>query len=163
MSNLNRTSKHLPGIALLSCTLVLLLVLSSCGVAERATTSLPTVVVPTAVITATPEITTAHLSGISGNEKPTVVPPQQLTPIATATLSGDTASTVWQSYRSDEAGYMMEYPRNWTVAEEPGTIGTAHSIVTTFGPSGGGPLVIVTMLMQAPDQGELLDIPNTRC
>jgi hypothetical protein len=69
--------------------------------------------------------------------------------------AGPTA--VWQTYRSEPAGYRVEYPAGWTVSEQTLPGGT---FLTTFTPADGSGIAV------SVQPGEILpanDLPNTRC
>jgi hypothetical protein len=165
---LQSTNRLLHRGTFLSGTLLMLLVLAACGVAEG-TVAAPTpndVIHPTSTspaLPAAPQTTAVPLSTDSANGAPTASSRMILTPVATTTLSGSDTPVAWQTYRSEAAGYTIEYPKEWSVEEQDGTTGTTRSIVTTFRPNGGGPLIIVTTQMQTPDQAVPLDMPNTQC
>jgi len=135
-------------------SLLLLLGLVACGVPEQHTAdTMPTTPPPPptiAPLTVQLAQTTNPLSS-------------DMQPLNTPQATEATMTTTWQTYRSEHAGYTIEYPKEWTIDEQVGTTGTARSIVTTFRPTDGGAGIIVTTLMQTPDQAEPLDMPNTHC
>ena len=68
------------------------------------------------------------------------------------------ASGAWQTYRSERAGFSVEYPADWTVGEQTKPDG---SVVTTFSAASGGLMIVVAMM---PGQvASENDLPNTRC
>ena len=82
--------------------------------------------------------------------------------LATATITAATAA--WQTYRSEQGGYTVEYPATWTVDEQVGANNTL--VTTTFTPADGGASITVIVQTALADQAELpqpADIPNTRC
>jgi hypothetical protein len=168
MLNSHGTSRHVPHSALLSGAVLLLLTVSACGVAEGTTAA------PTPSIPIPPTREPAPTSAPQVLVQPTSVvrfigPPVKGTPsldgssIQAPAATGVAFAGAWQIYRSDQAGYTAEYPKEWSVEEQGGTNGTARSIVTTFRPTDGGARIIVTTLIQTPDQAEPLDMPNTHC
>jgi hypothetical protein len=99
---------------------------------------------------------------------PTLIPPDAPTPEShqQPTTIGEPPATAlpatsqsWQRYRSDRAGYSVDYPTTWTANEREDTNG---SITTVFAPTGGGAGISVIMRVGAPPV-ESNDIPNTRC
>ncbi len=147
------------------CNLLVLLSFSSCRVAgigiTKATASAPS----------TPTTRSAPLAAPA----PTLQAPLVATSVVGGMLPGDGSPTQaaaategartgsWQTYRSDQAGYTVEYPNGWIVDEQVGTRGTARSVVTTFRPRSNSPLLIISTKLRVPDQAEPTVMPNTRC
>ncbi len=76
-------------------------------------------------------------------------------------LAASTAQDAsWQTYRNESAGYAVDYPAAWTVAERTERDG---SLLTTFAPTGGGPGIAVITRASELAEGDDGDLPHTRC
>jgi hypothetical protein len=97
---------------------------------------------------------------------PAPLPPAPPSPIGTptsaptavpATASANTST--WQTYRSAQGGFHVDYPADWT-ASERGDAGS--TLTTTFAPPGGGAGIAVIVRPGGPVEDNS-DIPNVRC
>jgi len=84
------------------------------------------------------------------------------TPAAAPTAAPAAASAntgAWQTYRSAQGGFHVDYPADWTVSERGDADGT---LTTTFAPTGGGAGIVVIVRPGGPVEDNS-DIPNVRC
>ena len=168
--------------------LPLMIVLAACGVAQPASQPQTASQRPTSAPAPTPESTALPTlepptvrpspspSGVplTATPLPVSTPVTADQPAATAAIAPDAATSApaapspspippvasgaWQTYRSERAGFRVEYPADWTVGEQAKPDG---SVVTTFSAAGGGPSIVVTTV---PGQvAAENDLPNTRC
>jgi hypothetical protein len=121
--------------------LILLLTLACAGCAPSHSTIADTP-------TLTPKVTTpAPAAAVEATVEPTAGP----TAVATE---------VWATYHQSEAGYQVEYPASWSVAESTGANGES---VTTFTIPGGGEGIVVSVQNSETAGEDIPDLPNTRC
>jgi hypothetical protein len=111
-----------------------------------------------------PIVTTAHEVQVMPTLIPTDLPTteshqQSATTGAPPTTALPTPSQHWQRYRSDRAGYSVDYPSVWTANERDDTDG---SITTVLAPTGGGAGISIITRFGVPSV-DSNDIPNTRC
>jgi hypothetical protein len=103
----------------------------------------------------------------AGEAQPTTHPvaPATAAPASTEPISPTALPTAvraaddWQTYRSAQAGYRVDYPAGWMASERSEADGRR---VTTFQPVAGG--VGITVIAQpGGTAADNADLPNTRC
>lgn len=95
-------------------------------------------------------------------ELPMAVATAHSTQPATPTATVSTGVTAWNTYRSDRAGYSIDYPATWKVDERVDSEGTD---MTTFSPAANnsGTSIAVIVRNNIPAEQAIPDLPNTRC
>lgn len=128
--------------------MLLALLLSACGSASQGAASpTPTGSAPDADATAA-ELAPSPNAPATPSAAPAAVAP-----------TSPAAPGIWQSYRSAQAGYSVEYPAGWATSERAEADGR---VATTFRPANGGAGVVITM-RPGGAPADSADLPNTRC
>lgn len=151
--------------------LLALLGLAGCGASDQGAGRAADRAPPTAALdtsakdmqpssAASPPVSPSMQSVDSGVPTPAAPPPTSLGTSATAPATTASANTAaWQTYRSAQGGFQVDYPTDWAVSERSDTSAT---LTTTFAPPDGAAGIAVIVRPGGPTEDNS-DIPNVRC